>query len=125
MSAPLRRPRFFGNLKSILSTAIENRSAVPSSKSQLALILSVLIILGFIDAWAGRQSYVAGDTVSYMDIARHIAGGDLQHAVNGHWSPLYPAVLAVFIGPFQSNSLLEFSVVRGVNFLIFLATIAL
>jgi hypothetical protein len=88
-------------------------------------VMTFLLILGIIDAWAGRQSYLAGDTVSYMDMARGIAGGDLQQAANGQWSPLYPAVLAVFIRPFQSDSLLEFSMVRGVNFLIFVATIAL
>ena len=96
------------------------------NKNPLALIiLAILITLGLIDAWAGRQSYVAGDTVSYMDMARNVAGGNLQHAVNGHWSPLYPTILAIFIWPFQSNSLLEFSMVRGVNFLIFVTTIAL
>lgn len=95
------------------------------SKHPLALVLAVLIILGLIDAWAGRQSYVAGDTVSYVDMTREIAGGDIQHAVNGQWSPLYPAVLAVFIRPFQSDSLLEFSMIRGANFLIFVTTLAL
>lgn len=95
------------------------------SKHSLALVLAVLIVLGLIDAWAGRQSYVAGDTVSYLDMARAVAGGDLQQAVNGQWSPLYPIVLAVFIKPFQSDSVLEFSMIRGANFLIFVGTLAL
>jgi hypothetical protein len=95
------------------------------SSRHTALALTVLVILGLIDAWAGRQSYMAGDTGSYMDMARKIAGGDFQHAINGQWSPLYPIVLAVFIGPFQSDSFLEFSAVRGLNFLIFLGTVAL
>jgi len=97
---------------------------VPGRHS-LALILAILIVLGLIDAWAGRQSYIAGDTVPYIDMAHRIAAGDLQHAVNGQWSPLYPILLAPFIGPFQTNAFVEFSMVRGVNFLIFLATIAL
>jgi hypothetical protein len=97
---------------------------VPGRHS-LALVLAILIVLGLVDAWAGRQSYMAGDTVSYIDMARRIAGGDLQHAVNGQWSPLYPAMLALFIGPFQSNSFFEFSMVRGLSFLIFLGTVAL
>jgi hypothetical protein len=95
------------------------------NKRAFVPILTILLILGFIDAWAGRPSYVAGDTVSYVDMARRIAGGDIQAAVNGQWSPLYPAVLAVFIRPFQSNSFFEFSMVRGVNFLIFVTTMAL
>src|SRR5262245_1876225 len=66
---------------------------------------------------------MAGDSISYLDIARKIAAGDLGAAVNGHWSPLYPAILATFIDPFQSTTFLEFSIVRGVNFLIFLVAI--
>jgi hypothetical protein len=98
---------------------------VSPRKNPLAIIFVVLIVFGSIDAWAGRQSYSAGDTVSYVDMARGIARWDLQYAINGQWNPLYPAVLAVFIGPFQSDSLLEFSIIRGVNFLIFATTIAL
>jgi hypothetical protein len=99
--------------------------AASSTRPPLTLILPTFIIIGLIDAWAGRQSYVAGDTVSYVDMARGIASGDILQAVNGQWSPLYPVLLAIFIKPFQSDSLLEFSMIRGVNFLIFLATLTL
>jgi hypothetical protein len=37
-----------------------------------------------IDAWAGRRSYVAADTVSYVDMASAIAKGNLGEAVNGY-----------------------------------------
>ncbi|SHG98634.1 hypothetical protein [Bradyrhizobium erythrophlei] len=87
--------------------------------------MAILLVLGFIDAWAGRRSYVAGDTVSYMDMASGIAGGDPSYAVNGHFSPLYPIILSVFIRPFQSDSFLEFSVVRAINYLIFVVAILL
>jgi hypothetical protein len=50
--------------------------------------------------------------------------GDFGAAVNGHWSPLYPVILATFIAAFQSDSFLEFSIVRGVDFIIFLTTIS-
>jgi hypothetical protein len=88
-------------------------------------VVATLLILGGIDAWAGRQSYVAGDTISYMDMASGIASGDLDYAINGHFSPLYPAILAIFIRPFQSDALLEFSAVRVINFLIFATTMVL
>jgi len=39
------------------------------SKRISAAVLSLVFICGFIDAWAGRRSYVAGDTISYMDMA--------------------------------------------------------
>ena len=89
----------------------------------LAIVVPILVLFGLIDAWGGRSSYVAGDTVSYMDMARGLAGGDLRAAVNGHWSPLYPAILAVAIRWFEPNSFVEFSIARGVNFLIFLGTL--
>jgi hypothetical protein len=88
-----------------------------------AAIVMILLVLGLVDAWAGRRSYVAGDTISYMDMASGMAGGDFGYAVNGHFSPLYPVILALFIWPFQFDSLLEFSVVRAINFLIFIFTI--
>jgi len=88
-----------------------------------AVILTILIILGAIDAWAGRRSYVAGDTISYVDMANGIAAGDLAYFVNGHFSPLYPAILSVFVRPFQSDSLAEFCAIRAANFLIFVSVI--
>jgi hypothetical protein len=82
-------------------------------------VVTILLVLGFIDAWAGRRSYVAGDSISYLDMASGIARGDFDYAVNGHFSPLYPTILSVFFRPFQSDSVIEFSVVRVANFLIF------
>lgn len=82
-------------------------------------IIAILLIFAFIDAWAGRRSYAASDTVTYMDMASGIASGDFSSAVSGHFSPLYPIILAAFIWPFQTDSLLEFSAVRVANFLIF------
>jgi hypothetical protein len=94
-----------------------------SSKRLPAAVLTIIIILGLVDAWSGRRSYVAGDTISYMDMASGLAGGDPSYAVNGHFSPLYPIVLSLFIWPFQSDSFVEFCAVRAVNFLIFVGVI--
>jgi hypothetical protein len=110
--------------RSVSSRADRLGSAISSIGERPSVVgLTILLSLGFLDAWAGRRSYVAGDSVSYMDMASRIAGGDLGYAVNGHYSPLYPAILALFIRPFQWNSVLEFAAVRVANFLIFAASI--
>jgi hypothetical protein len=112
--------------RSVSSSADRLGSAISSISERPPVVgLTILLVLGLVDAWAGRRSYVAGDTISYMDMASGIARGDFDYAVNGHFSPLYPAILALFIRPFQSNSVLEFSAVRATNFLIFVISIGL
>ena len=104
---------------------LAQRIVILGGKHLPAVTLTVLLILGLLDAWAGRRSYAAGDTVSYMDMASGIAGGDFSYAINGHFSPLYPIILSAFIWPFQSDSLIEFCAVRAINFLIFVSVILL
>ncbi|MGJ4944678.1 hypothetical protein ACQR1W_29220 [Bradyrhizobium sp. HKCCYLS1011] len=94
----------------------------PNSK-WFSFLFLFLIALGAVDAWFGRQSYVAGDTISYMDMARAIEHGKLEQAINGHWSPLYPLLIAAFIEPIGTAPSLEFATVRVLNFLVFLVTI--
>lgn len=87
--------------------------------------IPLVIALGAFDAWAGRGSFVAGDTVGYMDIARSLALGDFSRAINGCWSPLYPAILSLFIRPFIEDPVGQFAAVRVANFIIFVATVGL
>ena len=93
-----------------------------SRRPSVAAVI-ILLVLGLIDAWAGRRSYVAGDSISYLDMASGIARGQFDYAVNGPFSPLYPTILSVFLVPFQSDSMTEFTVVRIANFLIFASVI--
>jgi hypothetical protein len=93
-------------------------------RSTIITAVLATLLAGGIEGWAGRRSYVAGDTISYIDMARRIGAGDYTAVVNGHWSPLYPVILAVFIRPFQSDSTGEFAAVRVVDFLIFAVALA-
>src|SRR5882672_11315278 len=87
--------------------------------------LPLALSLGAFDAWAGRGSFMAGDTVSYMDMAHGIAAGDLSRAINGYWSPLYPLYLSLFVRPFIDDPAAQFAAVRLANFLVFAATLGL
>ena len=72
-------------------------------KHPLAPVLTILLTLGLVDAWAGRRSFFGGDSVSYLDMASGIANGDFWSAVNGHYGPLYPILVAEL--PVHSNQI--------------------
>jgi len=76
-----------------------------------------------IQQFASRYAAVS-DTVSYLEIADKLRQGDWHAAVNGLWSPLYPAVLAVVTGIFRPSPWWEFPVVHFADFVISLATLA-
>jgi hypothetical protein len=86
------------------------------------LLILLIVLSGAIDAWAGRGSYFEADSVSYMDMAKGVAGGQPGAAINGYWSPLYPLILSLFIHFAEPDMTKEFAIVRVVNFLIFLVT---
>lgn len=104
------------------AAAVPARPAVP--RLVFAAAACVLIPAGLIDAWAGRVSYAAGDTVSYMDMAGRLAGGDLSAAVSGHWSPLYPAVIAVFMLLVGAAPPADFAAARVANMAVFAVAFA-
>jgi len=66
-------------------------AAVHREIDTLAIITALLCVAL---AWAGRTA-LNPDGVSYLDIAERMASGDWASAVQGYWSPLYPALLAV------------------------------
>jgi hypothetical protein len=86
------------------------------------IALFVVIALGAVDAWAGRRSYFGADNTAYMNIVARVSAGDPGQVINGLWSPLYPLLLTAFVWQLQHDAVSEFAVVRGVNFLIFVAT---
>jgi hypothetical protein len=59
-----------------------------------------------------------------MDMSAAIAQGNPGEAINGLWSPLYPIIVAAFTRFVLPDTSLEFVMVRLVNFLIFLLTMA-
>jgi hypothetical protein len=55
-------------------------------------VAAVILVLGLLQAWAGRHS-MQSDGISYLDMGDAIVRGDWRMALNGYWSPLYPFLL--------------------------------
>ena len=54
----------------------------------------IAVLVGLIDFYLTRF-VVFSDGISYLEVARRYADGDLRGAVNAYWSPLYSWVLAI------------------------------
>ena len=83
----------------------------------------IAVTLGSVQAWGTRHS-MAGDGVSYLDIADAYFRGDWQAAVNAYWSPLYSWLLGAATHLIEPSPYWEFAVVHLVNFLIYLLALA-
>ena len=81
------------------------------------------VIMAAILVWTGRY-FVNPDGVSYLDLSDDFASGRWSSAVNAHWSPGYPALLALWLAPFRSGSEWEAIAVHVLNGLLFLAAFA-
>lgn len=55
--------------------------------------LSVILLVGTLDAWFFQRWNVDPDGVSYVDLARAFLAHGPSALVNGYWSPLFPALL--------------------------------
>ncbi len=53
-------------------------------------ILALLLLKFF-------QYKIAGDEISYINIAHAYASGHWQNAINGYWSPLYSWLMVPFL----------------------------
>ncbi|TMI82348.1 MAG: hypothetical protein E6H04_04925, partial [Bacillati bacterium ANGP1] len=82
----------------------------------------VLAAAGAVYAWAGRHE-MNPDGMSYLDVASAFMRGDWRMALNRHWSPLYPALLAVTLRVVRPTPYDEFATVQGLNFVIFLGAL--
>src|SRR5688500_8383328 len=82
----------------------------------------VAILLGGLQAWQGRYP-IDADGVSYLDIADAYMRGDWRNAINAYWSPLYSWILGLVLHLARPSSFWESSVVRLVNFAIFLGAL--
>ncbi|MGD9901842.1 MAG: hypothetical protein AB7U83_00125 [Vicinamibacterales bacterium] len=85
--------------------------------------LSAVLLLGGLHAWSSRH---AGniDGISYLDLSDAVSSGDWTAAVNAHWSPLYPAALALALRVAAPGPYWEFATVHAVNFAIFCLALA-
>jgi hypothetical protein len=72
--------------------------------------------------WTGRF-FVNPDGISYLDLSDDIASGRWGDAVNAHWSPAYPALLALWLAPFPAGSQWESLAVHVLNGILFLAAL--
>jgi hypothetical protein len=94
------------------------------NKHRLQVGCSVaLIVLALLRAWFTRYDSSV-DAMSYLDMARFIAEGHLYAAINGLWSPGYPAILSVFLLLFRPNAYWECPLAHFVNILIFVGALA-
>ncbi len=55
------------------------------------------------------------DGVSYLDLARMAASGDWPAFVQGYWSPLYPAVIALISKAASQDSVVLVGIAHGLN----------
>jgi hypothetical protein len=83
----------------------------------------VAAVLGAVSAAAARFA-MNPDGISYLDIADSIIRHDWRNVVNGHWSPLYPLLLAVCLEILNPPPAWESTVVHLLNYGIYLATLA-
>lgn len=74
-------------------------------------------------AWSGRYE-MNSDGLSYLDMASNAVHNGPRHLVNGYWSPLYPAAIALAMFVLRPSPELEAPVLHLVNFLIFLLVLA-
>lgn len=87
----------------------------------LALISALLCVAL---AWAGRTA-LNPDGVSYLDMAARMGAGDWAAAVQGYWSPLYPALLALVTTVCGATGSALLALVHATNAAIAIACIAL
>ncbi len=79
--------------------------------------------LGLISAWSGRH-FVFPDGISYIEVADAYLRGDLAHAMNSYWSPLYPWAIALTKLILRPDSYWEFASVHVVNFVFYAVSLA-
>jgi hypothetical protein len=91
---------------------------------RLTLGFCILAVsLGAIQAWATRFE-MNPDGIQYLDNADAYRIGDFQQALNSQWSPLYPWLIGAAFNLFRSTLYQQFPLVHGLNFLIYLLSLA-
>jgi hypothetical protein len=79
------------------------------------------LTLGLMEGFASRF-WMNVDGISYLDMGDAYWKADWSAAINGYWSPFYSWLLGAAIHLFHVTRYWESSVVRAMNFLIFVAT---
>ena len=81
------------------------------------------IAIGLLQVCAHRND-INPDGISYIELAWASVHSGLHALVSGYWSPLYPFFLSVVFRFLHPSLYWEFTVVHGVNFLIYVVNIA-
>ncbi|HEV2802238.1 MAG TPA: hypothetical protein VGW12_17330 [Pyrinomonadaceae bacterium] len=90
----------------------------------------VAVALGFLQAWGRRHhsedgvAYMGADGIAYLDIGDAYWRGDWAAATNAMWSPLYSWLTGFALWLFQPSAFQEFTVVRLLNFALYLLSLA-
>jgi hypothetical protein len=90
----------------------------------------VAAALGFLQAWGRRHdsgdgvAYMGADGIAYLDIGDAYWRGDWRAAVNAMWSPLYSWLTGLALRLFRPSPFQEFTVVRLLNFALYLLSLA-
>ena len=82
----------------------------------------LIVVLGFLQAWAGRF-YIDPDGVNYLDVAHAYARRDWLQAINGYWSPLYSWLLAVIEVIFRPSPYWQSTYLHALNFVFFVSAL--
>ena len=102
-----------------IATALNSRR----ERSLMAAMAALSIVMGAASAWLSR-SEMNPDGISYLDLSDRWMAGDPSGVVNGYWSPLYPAILAVVRVVMHPAAQFEFAAAHLANFIIFLMSLA-
>jgi len=90
----------------------------------------VAAALGFLQAWGRRHdsgdgvAYMGADGIAYLDIGDAYWRGDWAAAINAMWSPFYSWLMGLALRLFQPSPFHEFTVVRLLNFALYLLSLA-
>ena len=97
------------------------------SSARLTLIerssQGVVLLLGAITAYAGRNIPFGIDGLAYMDVARAYLHLNWHTAINGYWGPLYSWLLAFGMWIFHPGMQGELILVHALNYALFAAAL--
>lgn len=85
----------------------------------------MILLLGAVRAYAGRNGVFGIDGLAYVDVARAYLRHDWHTAVNGYWGPLYSWLIALGMWVFKPGMWGELALVHGLSFGIFVAALVL
>lgn len=103
---------------------------MPEPRRLERLCWLVAAALGFLQAWGRRHdsgdgvAYMGADGIAYLDIGDAYWRGDWAAAINAMWSPFYSWLTGLALRLFQPSPFQEFTVVRLLNFALYLLCLA-